>query len=98
MRLLAVATAADLVLLTAGAAWHSPVTTVALLLASGLTVSTNGLYSTSVAEYAGPDRAGHTLGRTDGSANHGLKPTRGAVAGGRPRLDCPEGNSSPAGV
>ncbi|MCX5299020.1 hypothetical protein OG898_21435 [Streptomyces sp. NBC_00193] len=43
-------------------------------------------------------RQGHTLGRTDGSANHGLKPTRGAVAGGRPRLDCPEGNSSPAGV
>ncbi|MFE4264988.1 MFS transporter [Streptomyces sp. NPDC056883] len=62
MRLLAVATAADLVLLTVGAAWHSPVATVALLVASGLTVSTNGLHSTAVAEYAGPDWAGRALG------------------------------------
>jgi MFS family permease len=62
MRLLALATAADLVLLSAGAAWHSAAGTVALLAASGLTVSTNGLHNTAVAEYAGPDWAGRALG------------------------------------
>ncbi|MGW6710864.1 MFS transporter, partial [Streptomyces sp. NPDC054956] len=62
MRLLALATAVDLALLTAGAAWRSPLAEVALLLASGLTVSTNGLHSTAVAEYAGPDWAGRALG------------------------------------
>ncbi|MFD9410580.1 MFS transporter [Streptomyces sp. NPDC059989] len=62
MRLLAAATAANLVLLTAGAAWDSAFATAALLLASGLTVSTNGLHNTAVAEYAGPDWAGRALG------------------------------------
>ncbi|MFE1553968.1 MFS transporter [Streptomyces sp. NPDC058734] len=62
MRLLAAATAADLVLLTAGAAWHSPAGTAALLLATGLTVSTNGLHNTAVAEFAGPAWAGRALG------------------------------------
>ncbi|MFC9294494.1 MFS transporter [Streptomyces sp. NPDC057011] len=62
MRVLAAATAVNLALLTAGAAWDSPVATAALLLASGLTVSTNGLHNTAVAEYAGPDWAGRALG------------------------------------
>ncbi|MFK0255135.1 MFS transporter [Streptomyces sp. NPDC090445] len=62
MRWLAAATAVDLVLLAAGAAWDSPAGTAALLLASALTVSTNGLHNTAVAEYAGPDWAGRALG------------------------------------
>ncbi|WP_438317335.1 MFS transporter [Streptomyces sp. HUAS TT3] len=62
MRWLAAATAADLALLTAGTALDSPVGTAALLLASALTVSTNGLHNTAVAEYAGPDWAGRALG------------------------------------
>ncbi|MEV4616597.1 MFS transporter [Kitasatospora sp. NPDC049258] len=62
MRLLALATAVDLGLLALGAAWHSPIGTGALLLAAGLTVSTNGLHNTAVAEYAGPLWAGRVLG------------------------------------
>ncbi|MER8187671.1 MFS transporter [Kitasatospora sp. NPDC094015] len=62
MRLLALATAVDLALLALGAARHSPVGTAALLLAAGLTVSTNGLHNTAVAEFAGPQWAGRVLG------------------------------------
>ncbi|NXY94520.1 MFS transporter [Streptomyces sp. BR123] len=62
MRWLAAATAVDLVLLAAGAARDSPAGTAALLMASALTVSTNGLHNTAVAEYAGPDWAGRALG------------------------------------
>lgn len=62
MRLLALATAVDLVLLALGTASSSPLGTAALLLASGLTVSTNGLHNTAVAEYAGPEWAGRALG------------------------------------
>lgn len=69
MRLLALATAADLALLAAGAAWDSPAGPAALLLASGLTVSTNGLHNTAVAEYAGPDWAGRALG-VNGMGQH----------------------------
>ncbi|WP_371501627.1 MFS transporter [Kitasatospora sp. NBC_00374] len=62
MRVLILATAADLALLTLGAAWDSALGTAALLLAAGLTVSTNGLHNTAVAEYAGPRWAGRALG------------------------------------
>ncbi|GJF27748.1 MFS transporter [Kitasatospora sp. NE20-6] len=62
MRLLALLTAADVLLLAAGALWPSPLGTAALLLASGLTVSTNGLHNTAVAESAGPAWAGRALG------------------------------------
>ncbi|WP_405981843.1 MFS transporter [Streptomyces sp. NBC_00158] len=85
MRLLAVATAVDLVLLVAGAAWDSPAGTAALLLASGLTVSTNGLHNTAVAEYAGPDWAGRALG-VHGMGQHAavvlVPPLAGALAAG----------------
>ncbi|MFE2288332.1 MFS transporter [Streptomyces sp. NPDC059443] len=85
MRVLAVATAADLALLTVGAAWHSPVAVVALLLASGLTVSTNGLHNTAVAEYAGPDWAGRALG-VHGMGQHAavvlVPPLAGALIAG----------------
>ncbi|WP_229884814.1 MULTISPECIES: MFS transporter [Streptomyces] len=69
MRWLAVATAADLALLTAGAVWPSAAGTAALLAASALTVSTNGLHNTAVAEYAGPDWAGRALG-VHGTGQH----------------------------
>lgn len=85
MRLLALVTAADLALLTAGAVWHSPLATVALLLASGLTVSTNGLHNTAVAEYAGGDWAGRALG-VHGMGQHAavvlVPPLAGAVITG----------------
>ncbi|MEU9133220.1 MFS transporter [Kitasatospora sp. NPDC048540] len=70
IRLLALATAADLGLLALGAAWDSAVGTGALLLACGLTVSTNGLHNTAVAEYAGPLWAGRALG-VHGVGQHG---------------------------
>ncbi|MFJ9789899.1 MFS transporter [Streptomyces globosus] len=69
MRWLAVATAADLALLAAGAVWPSAAGTAALLAASALTVSTNGLHNTAVAEYAGPDWAGRALG-VHGTGQH----------------------------
>lgn len=62
MRLLALGTAADALLLTAGAVWWPPLATAAMLLACGLTVSTNGLHNTAVAEHAGPGWAGRALG------------------------------------
>ncbi|MFD0722658.1 hypothetical protein [Streptomyces globosus] len=63
------ATAADLALLAAGAVWPSAAGTAALLAASALTVSTNGLHNTAVAEYAGPDWAGRALG-VHGTGQH----------------------------
>ncbi|MCY0935359.1 MFS transporter [Streptomyces sp. H34-S4] len=86
MRLLALVTAVDLALLTAGAAWHSPLATVAPLLAAGLTASTNGLHNTAVAEYAGPDWAGRALG-VHGMGQHAavvlVPPLAGALIAGR---------------
>ncbi|MFF2193655.1 MFS transporter [Streptomyces sp. NPDC058157] len=86
MRVLAVATVADLVLLTAGAAWDSRAGTAALLLASGLTVSTNGLHNTAVAEYAGPGWAGRALG-VHGTGQHAavvlVPPLAGALIAGQ---------------
>ncbi|MFD8631382.1 MFS transporter [Streptomyces sp. NPDC059533] len=85
MRLLAAATVVDLALLTAGAAWDSPAGTAALLLASGLTVSTNGLHNTAVAEYAGTDWAGRVLG-VHGMGQHAavvlVPPLAGALIAG----------------
>ncbi|MFE3283799.1 MFS transporter, partial [Streptomyces sp. NPDC059233] len=85
MRLLAVATVVDLALLTAGAAWDSPAGTAALLLATGMTVSTNGLHNTAVAEYAGPDWAGRALG-VHGMGQHAavvlVPPLAGALIAG----------------
>ncbi|MEV7420132.1 MFS transporter [Streptomyces sp. NPDC089919] len=69
IRVLATVTAVDLALLAAGAGWSGPAGTAALLLASGLTVSTNGLHNTAVAEYAGPHWAGRALG-THGMGQH----------------------------
>ncbi|GAA1108910.1 MFS transporter [Kitasatospora arboriphila] len=62
MRLLALATAAAVLLLALGAAAAPPLGTAALLLATALTVSTNGLHNTAVAEHAGPAWAGRALG------------------------------------
>ncbi|MEU9237025.1 MFS transporter [Streptomyces subrutilus] len=86
MRLLALVTTADLALLAAGAAWNSATGTAALLLASGLTVSTNGLHNTAVAEYAGPDWAGRALG-VNGMGQHAavvlVPPLAGALIAAR---------------
>ncbi|MET8749617.1 MFS transporter [Streptomyces sp. NPDC004667] len=85
MRALAAATVVDLGLLAAGTAWDSPAAPVALLLACGLTVSTNGLHNTAVAEYAGPDWAGRVLG-VHGMAQHAavvlVPPLAGALVAG----------------
>ncbi len=62
MRALALATAAILVALAAAAGGTSPLAVPALLAASVLAVSTNGLAFTAVAEYAGPRWAGRALG------------------------------------
>lgn len=86
MRLLAAATTMNLALLTVGAAWDSPFAAAALLLASGLTVSTNGLHNTAVAEYAGPDWAGRALG-VHGMGQHAavvlVPPLAGALIAAR---------------
>ena len=62
MRALALAISAVLVALAAAAADTSVLAVPALLAASVLAVSTNGLAFTAVAEYAGPDSAGRALG------------------------------------
>lgn len=85
MRVLAAATVVDLGLLVAGTARDSPAAPVALLLACGLTVSSNGLHNTAVAEYAGPDWAGRALG-VHGMAQHAavvlVPPLAGALIAG----------------
>ncbi|WP_030275296.1 MFS transporter [Streptomyces sp. NRRL B-24484] len=84
MRLLALATAADVLLLALGVVAAPPLGTAALLLATGLTVSTNGLHNTAVAEHAGPDWAGRALG-VHGLAQHAaivlVPPLTGALIG-----------------
>lgn len=62
MRTLAVATAIVVAALAVGASTDSSVATVALLIAFMVTVSTNGLAFTAVAEYAGRPWAGRALG------------------------------------
>jgi sugar phosphate permease len=62
MRLLALLTAAVVSLVALGAALHSPLAAIALVLASGVTVATNGLAFTAVAERAGSGWAGRALG------------------------------------
>ncbi|MFI5955164.1 MFS transporter [Cryptosporangium sp. NPDC051539] len=62
MRLLAGATAGVLAVLALGAGGVPGVTVVALVAAAVVSVSTNGLSFTAVAEYAGPGWAGRALG------------------------------------
>jgi MFS family permease len=62
MRRLALATAALMGVMTAAAAWPSALTDLVLVLACGLTASTNGLSFTATAELAGPAWAGRALG------------------------------------
>ncbi len=62
MRLLAAAIGAVVLLLAVGALERSAVATVALLAAAVITVTTNGLAFTAVAEYAGGGWAGRALG------------------------------------
>jgi sugar phosphate permease len=80
MRLLALATAAILLLLTVGALARSPLAVGALLAAAVLAVSTNGLAFTAVAEYAGPDWAGRALGIQNTGQNLAAAATPPAVA------------------
>lgn len=69
-RVLALATVVDLGLLAVGASSGVVLAATALLAASALTVSTNGLHNTAVAEYAGHHWAGRALG-VHGVAQHG---------------------------
>ncbi|MFF1870923.1 MFS transporter [Kitasatospora herbaricolor] len=62
MRVLALVTAGALAALTVCVLTGSPVATVALVVTGVLTVSTNGLSFTAVAEYAGTGWAGRALG------------------------------------
>ncbi len=62
MRQLALLTAAVVGATAAGAAVPSPLTGVALVLAVGITASTNGLSFTATAELAGPAWSGRALG------------------------------------
>ncbi len=62
MRLLALATALIMGLLAAAAVSRSPWSVAALLIAAVLSVSTNGLAFTAVAEHAGSSWAGRALG------------------------------------
>jgi sugar phosphate permease len=62
MRQLAVVIAAVMGLAALGAWWRSPMGAVALLASAALTVSTNGLTFTAVAELAGMSWAGRALG------------------------------------
>ncbi len=62
MRILAVATAVMVALLAAGAAVRAPWAVAALLAAAVISVSTNGLAFTAVAEHAGSSWAGRALG------------------------------------
>jgi sugar phosphate permease len=62
MRLLAVTTAVVLAALATAAATRSPLAIVALFVAAIVSVSTNGLAFTAVAEYAGSSWAGRALG------------------------------------
>jgi sugar phosphate permease len=62
MRRLAIAIAVVIAALAVGAAVHSRVAVGALLVASVVSVSTNGLAFTAVAEYAGRSWAGRALG------------------------------------
>jgi sugar phosphate permease len=65
MRQLAYATAAILALTALGAVWPSPASDALLIIACGVTASTNGLAFTAVAELAGaPGRAAPWVSRT----------------------------------
>jgi MFS family permease len=69
MRILSWAMAAVLLVLAVGAATGSPVAVVALVVAAVVTVSTNGLAFTAVAERAGQAWAGRALGLQNTAQN-----------------------------
>lgn len=62
MRQLAWATAAVLALTALGAVWPSPASDALLIIACGVTASTNGLAFTAVAELAGRSWSGRAMG------------------------------------
>ncbi|MGW6915893.1 MFS transporter [Kitasatospora sp. NPDC054939] len=82
MRLLTLATAAVLAALVLGTLTRSAAATAALLAAGIVTVSTNGLSFTAVAEYAGTSWAGRALGihvSTQNALAAATAPAMGAV-------------------
>ncbi|MFF0415144.1 MFS transporter [Kitasatospora sp. NPDC004745] len=84
MRRLALTAAAVLAALATGALAHSAAATAALMAAGVLTVSTNGLSFTAVAEYAGGAWAGRALGvhtTVQNAVAAGVAPTAGALIG-----------------
>jgi MFS family permease len=81
MRRLCVATGAVLLLLAAGAASGSAVAVLGVVLASVLTVSTNGLAFTAVAERAGGSWAGRAMGIQSTGQNLFAAATPPLVAG-----------------
>ncbi|GAA0225805.1 MFS transporter [Cryptosporangium japonicum] len=80
MRILAGTTAVVLALLAAGAAGVPGVAVVALVAAAVVSVSTNGLSFTAVAEYAGPGWAGRALG-IHGTGQNGVAALTAPVLG-----------------
>ena len=62
MRILALLTAGVVALVAVGASLHSPLAAIALVVGSAVTVATNGLAFTAVAERAGSSWAGRALG------------------------------------
>jgi sugar phosphate permease len=85
MRMLALATAVVLLVLAAGAVTRSPFAVAALLAAAVVSVSTNGLAITAVAEFAGSSWAGRALGIHNTGQNAfaaATPPVLAAVIGG----------------
>ncbi|MEE1785343.1 MFS transporter [Streptomyces sp. SP17BM10] len=84
MRRLALTAAGVLAVLAAGAFAHSVAATAALMAAGVVTVSTNGLSFTAVAEYAGGTWAGRALGvhtTVQNAVAAGVAPAAGALIG-----------------
>ncbi|MBV6697590.1 MFS transporter [Kitasatospora aureofaciens] len=84
MRRLALTASAVLAVLAVGAFAHSVAATAALMAAGVVTVSTNGLSFTAVAEYAGGAWAGRALGvhtTVQNAVAAGVAPTAGALIG-----------------
>ncbi|MGW4892301.1 hypothetical protein ACWEQL_08535, partial [Kitasatospora sp. NPDC004240] len=82
MRRLTLATAAVLAALAGAVALGSPLATAALIAAGVVTVSTNGLSFTAVAEHAGTSWAGRALGvhvTTQNALAAAVAPVMGAV-------------------
>ena len=80
MRQLAIAIAVVVGLAALGAWWRSPLGVAALLAATALAVSTNGLAFTAVAELAGMSWAGRALGVQNTAQNIAAAATPPALA------------------